>query len=299
MNKRVYSGRMPCRTACEHDAHDKKGYRKTKKGWYKHEMKLKITAALLACFLLLSSLASCNLNKKEKDETEGEDIPLLTPGQSTEENEPTDTTTEPVTAGPEVTTTEPEDTTTTPPTTTTTTSATTTEPVEPEDPLTFTVCDETVYVIASALNIRTAPTMDDNIYTQVAMGKALRRVGYNEVWSKIVIEDKEYYVSTKYVSTDDPNAMGEFTARYETVYVTASLLNIRKTPSNVGEIYDTVPKGTEVIRIGYNEGWSKIMYDGDIYYAGSKYLSTEKPDAETTTAATTTAATTTAAPDAQ
>jgi len=266
-------------------------------------MKFKITAALLACFMLLASLASCNLKKGNEDDTKGDDIPLLTPGQSTSSTEPDDTTTE-----PQDTTTEPQDTTVTPPETTTTAPEVTTEPPtttpketttkEPESTtepaqttVTFTACDETVYVISSALNVRTAPTMDDNIYTQVAMGVALRRVGYNETWSKVIIEDKEYYVSTKYVSVDDPNATVEFTARYETVYVTASLLNIRKSPSNYADIYDTVPKGTEVIRIGFNEDWSKIMYDGDIYYAASKYLSTENPGTEATT--------TTAAPDAQ
>ena len=260
-------------------------------------MKLKITAALLACFLLLASLASCNFGKQKDDETTDNDIPLLTPGQSTTEADPAQTddpdqTTEDAqqTTDPTETTTEPQQTTSTPPETSTTPEQTTTqEPqqtTEPQQTVTFTACDETVYVISSALNVRTAPSMDDNIYTQVAMGTTLRRVGYNETWSKVIIEDKEYYVSTKYVSLDDPNATVEFTARYETVYVTASLLNIRKSPSNVAEIYETVPEDTELIRIGFNEDWSKIMYDGEIYYAGSKYLSTEKPAAaETTTAA--------------
>lgn len=254
--------------------------------------------------MLLASLSSCNKNDDKEDDTSGKDIPLLTPNQGTDTAEPDATTTEPKdSTGPQETTDEPKETTTEPqgtdttepPITSTTPKETTTaEPPVTTDPpatVTFTACDETVYVISSALNVRTAPSMDDNIYTQVAMGATLRRVGYNETWSKVIIEDKEYYVSTKYVSVDDPNEEVEFTARYETVYVTASLLNIRKTPSNVGDIYDTVPKGTEVIRIGYNENWSKIMYDGEIYYAGSKYLSTENPGTEATT--------TTAAPSAQ
>lgn len=254
-------------------------------------MKLKITAALLACFMLLASLSSCNQDKENNgdDTSSGGNIPILTtPGDTSstpapeETDDPAITTTDPAvtdtsatttTSQPPVTTPEQTDTTTEPP-------AVTTEP--PAEEITFTACDETVYVTASALNLRTSPAMGDNIYNQVTEGQALRRVGYHETWSKVILEDKEYYVSTKYLSTEDPNAEVVFTTRYETVYVTASSLYVREAPSSSGKIYDTVTNGTEVIRIGYNETWSKIMYDGQILYAGSKYLSTENPNSLTT-----------------
>lgn len=258
-------------------------------------MKLKITAALLACFMLLASLSACNKNNGEGDDTSGDSkIPVLTPADTSSTPDPEDTdepvvtTTDPAATDTSATTTEPVVTTTEPPVTTTEPPVTTT--ATPSAEVTFTACDETVYVTASALNLRTSPAMGDNIHTQVTQGQALRRVGYHETWSKVILEEKEYYVSSKYLTTEDPNAEVVFTTRYETVYITADSLYIREAPNSNGAIYDTATKGTEVIRIGYNEDWSKIMYDGKLLYCGSKYLSTENPNATGTTAAATTTA---------
>jgi hypothetical protein len=103
------------------------------------------------------------------------------------------------------------------------------------------------------LNVRTSPAIaSDNIYTQVKQGEALKRTGYSENWFRIVIEDKEYYISAnaQYTSPDDPNAEIEFSVRYETVYVTAESLYIRETPHSAGAIYSTLTKGQELLRIG-------------------------------------------------
>ena len=259
-------------------------------------MKLKITAMLLACAMLLAAAAmtSCNKSKdKDPKDSNNADIPLLTPGQSTEEEDPVDptATTEATTAATVATTaatTKPEDPAAT--TTAATTAATTTEKttaattVATTAALKFTECDDTVYVITTALNVRTSPDLTDNIYTQVKQGEALRRTGYTDNWCRVIIDEKEYYVSATYVSTEDPNATLEFSVRYETVYVTAENLYIREAPSSTGAIVDTVTKGTEMIRVGYHEDWSKVMYNNKLYYCGTKYLSTTNPlVVETTT----------------
>ena len=51
-------------------------------------MKLKITTIVLACLLLLASLAACGKGKdKDPDKTKS-DIPVLTPGSSDEAKSP-------------------------------------------------------------------------------------------------------------------------------------------------------------------------------------------------------------------
>ena len=266
-------------------------------------MKLKITAALLACFMLLASLSACGKNKENPDQTKS-NIPVLTTTAQTDERTPVDpssstaqTTVEPAqTTEPAATTTAAttaESVTTKATTTTaTTTSATTTKatttatttavPVEK-----FTTCNDTIYVIASALNIRTSPAVkNDNIYGQAMYGEALKRTGYSDDWFRIVIDDKEYYISAnaQYTSPDDPNVMPEFSTRYETVYVTADSLYIREMPHSAGAVYDVAVKGAELLRIGYHETWSKVMFDGKILYCSSKYLSTENPVVQSSSA---------------
>ena len=62
----------------------------------------------------------------------------------------------------------------------------------------------------------------------------------------------------------------------DTVYTTADL-NIRKEPYNDAEIIAVALKGTALTRVGYQYYWSQILYEGEIYYVGTKYLTTTAP----------------------
>lgn len=63
----------------------------------------------------------------------------------------------------------------------------------------------------------------------------------------------------------------------ETVYITASTLNIRKGASTESEIVTELSYGSSIKRVGYSETWSKVVWDGGEYYAASRYLSTSQP----------------------
>ncbi len=64
----------------------------------------------------------------------------------------------------------------------------------------------------------------------------------------------------------------------EIVYTTTSV-NIRKKPNVNSEKVSTAPLNQELNRIGIGDnGWSKIIYENNIYYINSKYLSYEKTE---------------------
>ena len=63
----------------------------------------------------------------------------------------------------------------------------------------------------------------------------------------------------------------------ETVVVIASLLNIRSSPDSSADtnIVATLPQGAELRRVGVGTGgitWSKVIYNGMVCYASSRYL---------------------------
>lgn len=70
----------------------------------------------------------------------------------------------------------------------------------------------------------------------------------------------------------------------ETVYITASTLNIRKGASTDSEIVTELSYGSSIKRVGYSETWSKVVWDGGEYYAASRYLSTSQPKPKETSA---------------
>lgn len=68
----------------------------------------------------------------------------------------------------------------------------------------FSEVEETVY-ITELVRVRTEASTenDDNIYTTLKRGTELERVGVNDTWSKVIIDEKEYYVATQYLSTEE------------------------------------------------------------------------------------------------
>ena len=69
-----------------------------------------------------------------------------------------------------------------------------------------------------------------------------------------------------------------FTATNDKVYVITSQLNIRKTPDTNGNPVGSVLMDEEITRLGYYEnGWSKIIYDGEECYVKTDCLTTQSP----------------------
>ena len=66
----------------------------------------------------------------------------------------------------------------------------------------FTVVNETVYV-KEKVRVRTeADTKNKkNIYKKLSRGTPLKRVGYQEKWSKVELDGSVYYIASQYLST--------------------------------------------------------------------------------------------------
>ena len=75
-------------------------------------------------------------------------------------------------------------------------------PEADSDELVFEERNEKV-ITTTALRVRSTPTTDtdDNILGKVEAGEELKRIGYNDSWSKIIYNGKEAYVSSEYVIT--------------------------------------------------------------------------------------------------
>ena len=65
--------------------------------------------------------------------------------------------------------------------------------------------NETVYS-SKNVNIRMYPSTDSEIITVLKKDDSINRIGFNEEWSKVLFDEKEYYVSSKYLTTDEPVA---------------------------------------------------------------------------------------------
>lgn len=71
-----------------------------------------------------------------------------------------------------------------------------------------------------------------------------------------------------------------FTTVDETVYVTGSSVNVRKSPSGTGEVLAKLGKGEALKRTGYSDTWSRVIYGDKESYISSRYVSKDKPAEE-------------------
>ena len=160
---------------------------------------------------------------------------------------------------------------------------------ELENPSEFTAVNDTVYVISLELNVRETPNADssDNIFKSYKYAASLKRTGYNDSWTRIEIDGKEYYVNSTYVSTNKP--VTEFIEKNDSVYINAPVsINIRET-TNVDfsdNIITSLKNGVEVTRTGIAAAadaedivWARIEFtmegvEGKVVgYVNDKYLS--------------------------
>ena len=147
----------------------------------------------------------------------------------------------------------------------------------------FIEVNETVFVYGTdILNVRKEASADSEKMGEMKEGEQVTRVGYNEKWSKISYYGNIYYASSDYLTTSAPL---EFADKTDTVYIVAEgTLNLRKKPTGVADIVAYLPYGTELSRTGIaktadSEGitWSRLLYNGEVCYASTAFLSNEKP----------------------
>lgn len=73
----------------------------------------------------------------------------------------------------------------------------------------------------------------------------------------------------------------------ETVYVIGDKVNLRSNKSPASQSLGLLDKGTVLKRVGYDDAWSKVIYNEKECYVSSQFLSLTKPVVEETPAAVT------------
>ena len=63
--------------------------------------------------------------------------------------------------------------------------------------------EETVYT-TTRVNVRVEPSTDSEVYTKLSAGKELTRTANDGSWSAVTIEDATYYISSEYLTTEEP-----------------------------------------------------------------------------------------------
>lgn len=137
----------------------------------------------------------------------------------------------------------------------------------------------TYVVNATSLRVRTGPAAYHSVIGGVLNGTTLNVVGSENGWFKVNYQGKTGYVSSEFVKfvkggtatpeqpkQPDQGAIGNY-------YINASALNVRSGEGTNYRIIGALPQGQKVQVISENSGWSKINYNGQTGYIGTRFLS--------------------------
>ncbi|MBJ7984667.1 C40 family peptidase [Bacillus cereus] len=151
---------------------------------------------------------------------------------------------------------------------------------KPEQNKDVTVQTGGTYVVnATSLRVRTGPAAYHSVIGGVLNGTTLNVVGSENGWFKVNYQGKTGYVSSEFVKfvkggtatpeqpkQPDQGAIGDY-------YINASALNVRSGEGTNYRIIGALPQGQKVQVISENSGWSKINYNGQTGYIGTRFLS--------------------------
>lgn len=155
-------------------------------------------------------------------------------------------------------------------------------PAETEPPAadnsSFTDVDETVYA-KEGVNIRKAPQSDAEIAGTIQAGESIHRTGYNDNWSRVEYGGETCYIAAGFLSMTKPDEGDGFTEVDERVYAKESV-RVRKSPEEGAEVVGTLLEGESIKRTGYNDQWSRVVYEGETCYIGAGFLTTADPSEE-------------------
>ena len=82
------------------------------------------------------------------------------------------------------------------------------EEVEDSNGLTFQDVSESAYALEN-VNIRTKPSTDSQVVSVLQTNDSIKRIGYSEDWSKVLLDENEYYISSMYLTTTEPTSIEE------------------------------------------------------------------------------------------
>ncbi len=71
----------------------------------------------------------------------------------------------------------------------------------------FAAADETVYITGNDVNVRSSCSTSSDVVATLNRGASVKRTGYSEEWSRVVYQEKECYIASRYLSAEAPETL--------------------------------------------------------------------------------------------
>lgn len=131
----------------------------------------------------------------------------------------------------------------------------------PKDEEGFYPVDDYVITVGDTINVRVSPSKDASIYSLLAGGEILKRTGYNEEWTRVLLDSTSFYIHSDLVEVTDQKPENEPEPEVEATETDAPKLEkivvidpANQTNPNVSQ--EPIGPGTEETKQGATSGYT-------------------------------------------
>ncbi len=118
----------------------------------------------------------------------------------------------------------------------------------------FDDADDTVYVTGDKVNVRRSASTESEVVTVLTRGESVKRTGIGEQWSRIVYDGTECYISSQFVSTEEPETEPEPVAGEVRLNSAWQYAEFSKINSGAAVLYRTGAQNRRGITVCVNAG---------------------------------------------
>lgn len=123
------------------------------------------------------------------------------------------------------------------------------------------------FVNATSLRLRSAPNTTSDILATAQSNECVVAVSKEGQWYKVIYNLQEGYMHADYL-----DVLTRENAELGYGQVVGSGVNLRSGPSTSHTVVATASQGAKCYIIGINNGWYKVIYNGQICYIRSDFL---------------------------
>lgn len=148
----------------------------------------------------------------------------------------------------------------------------------------------TVNTDSSTLNLRSGPSTNDDIITEIPKGTTVIVTSYGEEWCAVTWGEYSGYVMTAYLlfdtedttppeDTEEPTASPSPSPTEVTAWVmgTVNYVNLRETASTEGKVITTIPSGDELAVLEKGSTFTHVRHGSATGYVLSQHLTYTEP----------------------
>lgn len=125
---------------------------------------------------------------------------------------------------------------------------------------------------SGTLNLRSAPATTASVLTVIAPGTTVRVVSTGSEWCKIVYDQYQGYVMTKFLEFSADTSGSVSSGSTVRVHTGNGGLNLRETASASARVMLIIPDGAALTCLSYGSAWTRVQYGETTGYVMTKFL---------------------------